>query len=666
MKIEWGDSLFLIYTGIKCVYNVYLLDRMSSKKRKGGEAAPVDPIDFVSAISAFENVLDQIQANRVQKSANEREQYEQASQLNQEINGLKVRMFQEGIRDPGGKLMDRIDRLEKRLKDDYGLQFENIDPQDENTIFAASYLLSLWDCQKSLEYSQLPKPEKARLETILQEVLPVEAVRYLEELSSTLPMQLKQQKVNEELTKKMGILLANARKDMTAYFGVTETADSRTLNCLNWEEYEREPENDERLRLLRMAIHTSCRASLEETTFAENLSGIIQLAIHKPLKAFAAVGSSALAVTSAASFSPLVANAVGAASGAVGSVVTPAAFLDAIKVMAQNPGTTTASAYYLINQAPLLISGFFEHFGIEQDGPEGQEIRQLFDRMNADFLAYQKRGFVGPIPDSILNFNDALLSVYSLLSRTLYDQSAVAASGVRAIFKAPATFARFCKSTMDRIGMGFQSLAQFLRNNDDPLSSERRARFHDIFRDVLRRDSSGLSDTEEARARLVSLSLSDDREFMLFEARLDRHMAADARAHAAMYRDQPQTQMATTESPPHAAEFLAELEKTVPAQKDQDRQIDDEYGIPLERNPEPKTVNEGDRFLRFKEDVIMRDTVNANKTKVRNGSGGVAKRKSGGKRTARRKATTKKQKSKKNRRQSRRKVRRSSSRRSRK
>jgi hypothetical protein len=63
-------------------------------RRRGREEG-----DVAGAISDFERVLDQIQANSVQKAGDESEQYEQASQLNQDINGLKARMFQEDIPD---------------------------------------------------------------------------------------------------------------------------------------------------------------------------------------------------------------------------------------------------------------------------------------------------------------------------------------------------------------------------------------------------------------------------------------------------------------------------------------------------------------------------------------------------------------------------------------
>jgi hypothetical protein len=692
MKIEWGDSLFLIYTGIKCVYNVYLLDRMSSKKprgsvlpqiqresdgdgdmrrrkNQGGEAAPVDPIDLVSTISGFEEVLDEIQRRSGEKESNQEDIMIEASRLNDGIKGLKQRMYLEKISDRDGSLTRRIKKLEDILLRQYGLKFENLDPQTEHTKFAASYILSFWDTLKSSEYYDLSEPEQGRLQKILQEVLPVEAIRYLQSLNPGLPMDLLEDKVNKELSVKMRYLLDNAKNDMTAYFGINSMTGA--LDCLDWEEYSQLPETDEKLRLLKLAIQTSIKTSLQKTTFAENLSSIVQTALYKPVKALTAVGSAAVFGATATSFVPVLTVAGSAVGDAAAALVSNPQFVEVIKTMTSNPKSTFAFVTYVITNAPTLLDGLYLHFGINRDGPEGQRLRSLVDRMNEDYMAYRERDFVGPIPASILTFHDALLSMYSLVYRTIYRQSGELGNAFRTIFRAPGAALEFCKSVKEKIGDGFQNFVQFLRDPDQPLSDERHAWFHDNFRAALFLHED-LSETEEARARLVSLSVSDRREYEIFQARLDRLMAADAAENPELYNQMSDTLEAQTDSLPFTADDMEKFERTVPAHHDPAQTIFDPHGTPLESNPEPKTFGEADMLHAFRGAVLRGDMGSSmpaaapKKGKGGEGNGGVAKRKGGGKRTARRKATTKKQKSKKNKRQSRRKVRRSSSRRSRK
>lgn len=622
------------------------------------------------SISSFERVLDEIQRRRGEKESNQEDIMSEASMLNDEIKGLKQRMFLEDISDLDGSLMRRIKKLEEILLEQYGLKFENLDPQTENTKFAASYILSVWDTLKSSEYSKLSETEQGRLQKILQEVLPVEAIGYLQSLNPGLPGELLEAKVNEELSVKIRYLLDNAKNDMTAYFGVDRTTG--TLNCLDWEEYSHLPETDEKLRLLKLAIQTSIKTSLQKTTFAENLSSIVQTALHKPVKALTTLGSAAVFGATARSFVPVLSAAGSAVGNSAYALVTNPQFVEVIKTMTSNPKSTIAFVTYVINNAPTLLDGLYLHFGINRDGPEGQQLRSLVHRMNDDYIAYSERRFVGPIPASILTFHDALLSMYSLVYRTIYRQSGELGNAFRTIFRAPGAAFEFCKSVKDKIGDGFQNFVQFLRDPDQPLSDERHAWFHDNFRAALSLHAD-LSETVEARARLASLSLSDRREHEIFQARLERFEAADAAEHPEFYSDISETQMAVTDSQPLTVEEMGAFERTVPPRPDLALPIYDAYGQLLESNSLPETVDHADRLYKLKRDMLKGATVSSMSAKPDSANqkkGGVegkkGKGKKGGKRTARRKATTKKQKSKKNKRQSRRKSRRSSSRRSRK
>ena len=371
-------------------------------------------------------------------------------------------------------------------------------------------------------------------------------------------------------------------------------------------------------------------------------------AAQHPYTLFKIIAGSATVVAAASSMAP-VATAVAVAAGdAAAAAAANPHILAAIKTMCTHPASTGAGIYYAVQNAKSLLTALNTQFGIDADHPARREIQSLFNRIDRDWMKYQQDGFVGPVPDSILNFYDAYLTLFSFVKKTCWNESHNFSNFARFVFKVPKVFSDFCCKAVSVIGDHFNQFEQWLR----PAGEQTKRRMH-LYHDTFRRIAPGeLEDTPELRDALASLANSDDRHHV-FESALQLWMAMDA--------------LQFPESYVRISETAEEVRGDGSLPLD-DKELDEEIGqLPFNQADTRVVPGEQGEFMGLER---VNPPVNAGQgTPLHTTLSGIRSgefKAEGGKRTRRRKATTKKQKSKKNKRQSRRKVRRSSSRRSRK
>ena len=606
---------------------------------------PSDDEDPKDKFDRFNSLLDEISHRSDAKQRNDADRDNMLRELQGELQALRVRLEREGFsQSVKEKMTKKIRDLERKLTDQYQARMETKDPSLDDSQEAAKYVLSLWTSLESSEYSVLHEQDKPKLELILQHFLPEEARTYFTRLYPHLPQQLQDQQVNQELARKLAYLLNLARDDMACYFGINTENDR--LDCKTLVEYTGMNPVDPEIVLLKLALKISVETSLQKVSIFDSVSSMIQTAMANPVKAGAAVLSAGVVVTAGPSIAPLFTTAVtSAASGFTAASSSPIT-AEVMKQVMNHPGSSAAFVNYVIQMSPALLENLKNYFGIDQN-----QIRSLVDRMNVDYVDYERRGFVGPIPHSILSFYDALVYLYSFTAGAIHSQAGYLSDSIRSIFRVPAKVVQFCKRSGDEICKGFQKLATFIRGDTGPVPFERRIMYHDRLRQAVDALDPGVSESEEAKKRLIVLAKSDSRKFTVFEAKVVAFDAEDKMKYPYMHRLLSDTQTASygAVSPERTnSGYLAELDSAAAPNTRPSLDIRGPDGDLMESNQEGLTATAGDaRFVHEFKNAVAQGSRGSNR---------------GGKRTRRRKATTKKQKSKKNKRQSRRKSRRSSSR----
>ena len=611
------------------------------------KATPPDDED-TTEIEKFNRLLDDISRSSDDKQRRDADRENGLRDLLHELQELKGRIegegFSQSVKD---KMRIKIRDLERKLTDKYQARMETKDPSLDDSQEGAKYVLSLWTSLESSEYSELNEPDKQKLELILQHFLPEEARTYFTRLYPQLPQQLQDQQVREQLARNLAYLLNLARDDMTCYFGIN--TESKSLDCKTLDEYTGMNPVDPEIVLLKLALKISVETSLKKVSIFDSMSSIIQTAMAKPLKASAAALSAVVVATVGPSIAPLFTTAGTAVVSGFTAAGSSPLTAEVMKHAMNNPGSSAAFVNYVMQMSPALLENLKNYFGIDQD-----EIRSLVDRMNADYADYRRRGFVGPIPHSILSFYDALVYLYSFTAGAIYSQAGFLSDSIRSIFRVPAKVVQLCKRSGDEICKGFQTLATFIRGDTGPVPFERRIMYHDRFREaVVALDAvyPGVSESEEATKRLMVLAKSDTRKNTVFEANVVRFDAEDTTKYPYMHKTLSDTQTGFDGSlspQRNNPTYLAELGSAAAPNTRPSLDIHGPHGDLMESNQEDPTATAGDGLF-----------VHEFKNAVAQGSRGSNR---GGKRTRRRKGVAKKQKSKKNKRQSRRKARRSSSR----
>lgn len=597
-------------------------------------------------IDKLNRLFDTIQAASISRQVTEEDRKERVQRISIGILELKNRLFLEGMTDRGQRLLKKIDELKRQLIEQFGIKFEHVEPEYETTLAAARNVLEVWEDLGDSEFSKLDEVEQAKLERIIQHYLPDAATIFLQTLYPTLPDRLKDDKVREILSANISFFMANARCDLPRVLGVTKL---RKLKCGTLEYYSQLDPTSDDFKILTTAIRSSIQCSNTKLNFADTISSIIETAVDHPYRLFKIIAGSATVVAASSSIAP-VATVVGVAAGdAFAAAAANPQILAAIQTMCRNPASTGAGLYYVVQNAKSLLTSLNTQFGIDPGHPARREIQTLFNRIDRDWMQYQQAGFVGPVPDSILNFYDAYLTLFSFVKKTCWNEAHNFSQFARVVFKVPKAVSDFCCRAVEAIGDRFNQFERWMRPAGEQ-TKQRMRLFHDTFRKIA---ISELTSSTALDRAFASLAESDDRP-ILFEVSLERWKGIDAVEFPENYAPISETlqEVWDEDSPPRDDNALNEEINALPYDQDEMHVLTDDHGVVIGQRSAQPPVNDG-------------QGPPLHKTLSRIRSGQLKASDKGGSRR-RRKATTKKQKSKKNKRQSRRKVRRSSSRRSRK
>jgi hypothetical protein len=596
--------------------------------------------DIESEIGKLDKLFDTIQSSTMQRTATEEDKKERVQRLSIGILELNNRLFLEGMTDRGGKLKQRINNLKEQLSHLTGIRFEHVDPKYETTLAAARKVLEVWNELGTSEFSKLYKPDQDKLELIIQHYLPEEATIFLQSLYPRLPDTFREEKVSKILSANISFFIANARVDLTRTLGVDPQGN---LRCEDLAYYSEGDRNSNKLKIIITAIRSSIKSSNTKLNFADTFSSIMGTAADHPYTLFKIIAGSATVVAAASSMAPVATGVVVAAGDTFAAAAANPHILAAIKTMITHPVTTGAGIYYAVENAKGLLTSLNTQFGI--DDPARREIQSLFNKIDSDWVRYEQARFVGPVPDSILNFYDAYLTLFSFVKKICWNEAHNISKFTKTVFKVPKVFSEFCCKAVRVIGDRFNQFERWMRPAGEQ-TKQRMHLYHDTFRRMVPRELEG---TPELRDAFASLAESDDRP-ILFEVSLERWMGMDALQFPENYVPMSDTleEVRGDGSPPRDHKDLDEEIGALPVNEADTRVVSGERDefmglVPVEL---PKNAGQGPS-LHTTLSGIRRGEFKANE---------------GGKRTRRRKATTKKQKSKKNKRQSRRKSRRSSSR----